>query len=150
MPTIRTALEIDRPTQSVFDAATDTNTWLAISPELLDIQPRGRIAAGTKGTMVRKQGRRRVEGSWEVAELTPGRRLVMNGSDPGTAVHEEIAFEELPGGRTRLTSAMTMRPQSTGMRLLLPLLSPVIGRSVRRQYAALKAHVEGQRPSTQT
>jgi hypothetical protein len=141
--TVTTTLEIDRPASEVFEAATDTSNWLAISPGLLDIQPRGRIAIGTKGTMVRKQGRRRVEGTWEVAGLTPGSRIVMRGGEPGIATHEEIGFAELPGGKTRLTSTMTFEPQRLQTRLLLPLLGPVIRRSVRRDYARLKAHLEG-------
>lgn len=148
MATIITTLEIERPPAEVFDVATDTDNWLAISPMLLDIQPRGRITAGTKGTMVRKQGRRRVEGRWEVAELTPGRRLVMDGGEAGVTTHEVMELEELPGGRTRFTSTMTFRPLGLRMRLLLPLLTPVIRRSVRSDYTRLKAHIETQVPGS--
>lgn len=148
MTTIITTLEIERPSAEVFDVATDTGNWLAISPMLLDIQPRGRIAAGTKGTMVRRQGRRRVEGRWEIEELTQGRRLVMNGGETGVATHEVMELQELPGGRTRFTSTMTFRPLGLRMRLLLPLLAPMIRRSVRSDYTRLKAHIEAQVPGS--
>ncbi|MCC6223390.1 MAG: SRPBCC family protein [Thermoleophilia bacterium] len=148
MTTITTTLEIERPPAEVFDVVTDTVSWLAISPMLLEIQPRGRIAAGTRGTMVRKQGRRRVQGSWEVVELTPLSRLVMDGGEPGVATHEVMELQELPGGRTRFTSTMTFRPRGLRMRLFLPLLAPVIRRSVRSDYGRLKAHIEAQAPGS--
>ncbi|MFN8187207.1 MAG: SRPBCC family protein [Gaiellales bacterium] len=146
MTVVTTTVEIARPPEAVFDAMTDTDVWLAISPELVAVEPRGRITQGATGTMTRKQGRKTVTGTWEIVELTPGQGMAMRGRDPGSEMSERVALEPLGDGRTRMTSTAEFRATSGAMRVLLPLMTPWIRRSFRRNYVALKAHVEAQAP----
>lgn len=142
MPIVRTVVEIARPPEEVLDAMVDTDVWLAISPELVAVEPRGRVAQGMKGTMTRKQGRKRIEGAWEIVELAPGQTMVMRGTEPGTEFRERVDLEPLEDGCTRMTSTAEFGATSLPMRLLLPVMAPAIRRSFRRQYEALKNHVE--------
>ena len=57
MAVVVTKLEIARPPEEVFGLAVDTSVWLAISPELRDIEPRGPISQGTRGRMMPAAGR---------------------------------------------------------------------------------------------
>lgn len=93
---VTTTLSIAKSPQEVFDFIADTDNWLKIG--VLDVQPRGRLALGTEGWHLRKQGRGKARSTWRVTEFEPGRKLTMLAHGGGMEIRDETRLEASPRG----------------------------------------------------
>ena len=126
-------VDVDAPVEAVFRHYDDGRTypeWMsrAVEGELLSAEP---IAVGSR-FRARFKGLGAVE--WEVAEREPPRRLVHLGHAPVGTMRHHLAFEPVGSG-TRISQRGEgeLKP---ALRLLGPLLRPVLRRSMAKNWQA--------------
>lgn len=136
---VTTTLEITKTPHEDFEFIADTDNWLKI--DMVDVEPRGRLALGTEGWYLRKQGGGKARSTWRVSEFEPDRKLTMLARGGGMEMRDETRLEAIPTG-TRATFTQTFSPTGVAMRLLLPLFMGLIRKNLREYYASIKTEVE--------
>jgi uncharacterized membrane protein len=82
MGTINRCIEIDRPIEEVWEVLADVRRLPDFSPSTTEVSeaPERLTHAGQKFRQVVRQLGRRFESEWEVLDIEPGQRLVIEGS----------------------------------------------------------------------
>lgn len=111
MNEVRRSIEIDRPPAAVWRVLEDVRRLPEISPSTVEVVGPERLErAGQTFTQTVTLGGKRFTSDWEVREIEPGQRLVIEGSVlPGTRYRMAEAIEPLAEDRTRLTLTMTYK-----------------------------------------
>ena len=134
---------VDRPRQAVADFASDPDnatTWYENIERVEWRTPRP-LAVGSRLAFVARFLGRRLEYTYEVAELVPGERLVMRTADGPFPMETTYAWEDAPGGATRMT--LRNRGEPAGFsRAASPMMASAMRRANRRDLAQLKRILE--------
>ena len=104
MPKIRNEIEIDAPPHRVWEILSDPERLPQYNTTIIEVSDAtGRLdQVGTTYQAVARVYGRRIEGGWEVTEVTPLRRLVVRGSAPGGGAATVIGtLEPTDRGTTR-------------------------------------------------
>jgi hypothetical protein len=141
--TIRETVAVARGPREVFDFLANQDNWARMDPALQDLEPRGGVILGRRGTMSRRVlPLVTVTTSWEVTAIEPGARLGMRITGNGYTLEESITTEAGATG-TLATFTDTLTPTSGAGRLLVALSGPFIRRDLRARSRRLKALLEG-------
>ncbi|HVL94451.1 MAG TPA: SRPBCC family protein [Solirubrobacteraceae bacterium] len=136
-------ITIQRPPAEVFAFVTDPQRLPEWQPLVVEVEVLGGgpLREGSVVREVRRLRGRRLEQTVEVAAYDPPRRFAMKILDGPVPVDGDLTFSEAGGGGTRVRlHAHGSAPRR--LRLLEPLLKPVMAREMRKQYARLKAVLE--------
>jgi uncharacterized protein YndB with AHSA1/START domain len=125
MSQITTAIEIDRPVEEVFAFITDLGNAHLWAVDLVEVRHNGPLARGSRGTDVRRIGRKEVELPWEVTRHDPPRVLDLIYGDPFPAT-AAFTFEPTSRG-TRMSCDTTLR-----LRGIHRLMAPLAARQARK------------------
>ena len=111
MNEVRRAVEVDRPIEAVWAVLEDVRRLPELSPSTVEVVAPERLErAGQTFTQTVTLAGRRFTSEWEVLELEPGRRLVIQGSVlPGTRYRMTEALEPLGPERTRFELTMAYK-----------------------------------------
>jgi uncharacterized protein YndB with AHSA1/START domain len=104
MPKIRSEIEIDAPPARVWEILSDPERLPEYSATIIEVSDAtGRLdQVGSTYRGVAKVYGRRIEGTWEVTEVVPMRRIVQRGSAPGGGAATVIGtLEPTDRGTTR-------------------------------------------------
>ena len=141
---VSTEAVIDRPVDVVAAYAADPSNapeWYAnIDSVTWDTPPPA--AVGSRAGFVARFLGRRLEYTYEIVELDPGRRLVMRTADGPFPM--ETTYEWTPAGAA--STRMTLRNRGTPVgfsRFLAPLMEPAMRRANRKDLARLGEILEG-------
>ena len=141
---VMTETVIDRPVADVSRYAADpTNApeWYAniASVEWKTPPP---VAVGSRVAFVARFLGRRLEYTYEIAELLPGERLVMRTQEGPFAMETTYTWAPASSASTRMT--LRNRGEPSGFsKLMAPFMAPAMRRANRKDLAALKAIIEG-------
>ena len=128
---VRQVVQVLRTPDAVYRFLVDQDSWAAMDPTLLSIDPRGEVEEGMTGTMRRRVNGLRVTNGWTVTELKAPTRLAMRITGAGYALTETMTLAANDGG-TEVTIVDELEPTSTVGRLFVAMS----GRFVRRDLAA--------------
>ncbi|MGH2694425.1 MAG: SRPBCC family protein [Actinomycetota bacterium] len=135
-------IEIARPPGEVaaiaMEAENDTR-WIGGISEARRLTP-GPTAVGTRVERVAHFMGRRIEYVMEVAELEPGRRIVLHSIKSPFPMRVTYAFEDAPGG-TRASVRVEGDPEGFYW-LAGALIGPAVRRNIARDVRRLKQIVE--------
>jgi uncharacterized membrane protein len=108
---VRRAVDIDRPAAAVWAVLEDVRRLPELSPSTVEVVGPERLERpGQTFTQTVTLAGKRFTSEWEVLEIDPGRRLVIQGSVlPGTRYRMAEAIEDLGPGRSRFTLTMTYK-----------------------------------------
>jgi uncharacterized membrane protein len=108
---VRRSVEIDRPTSAVWAVLEDVRRLPDISPSTVEVVAPDRLErSGQTFTQTVTLGGKRFTSEWEVLEIDPGRRLVIQGSVlPGTRYRMTESIDALGDDRSRLTLTMAYK-----------------------------------------
>lgn len=138
-----TEIVIDRPIGDVSAYAADPTkapAWYA-NIESVDWQTPPPARVGSAVTFVARFLGRRLEYTYEIAELVAGERLVMRTRRGPFPMETTYTWAATPGGRTRM--ALRNRGEPTGFsKLVAPFMARAMRRANRKDLAALKAILE--------
>ena len=141
---IETAITIDRPVAEVYDFAADpTNapSWY-VNIERATWETDVGLGVGAKATFAARFLGRRLEYTYEIIELEPGRRLVMRTTQGPFPMATSYGWTAEGAGRTRMTLRNHGDPAGFSV-LVAPLMAPAMRRANRKDLAKLKALLEG-------
>jgi uncharacterized protein YndB with AHSA1/START domain len=140
---VRTETVIDRPVAEVAAYATDPANaprWYAnIDAVEWETEPPARV--GSRVAFVARFLGRRLEYTYEVAELVPGERLVMHTEQGPFPMETTYTWEPAAGGGTRMTLRNRGEPAGFSRAAAL-VMAPAMRRANRKDLAALKALLE--------
>jgi len=143
MTEIHTSIEIERPAEIVFDYVADMAnnpswqrgqqrcTWTSEPP----------IAIGSTYDQEASFLGKAIVSSFEVVEFEPGRRIRIVSTAGTMAIDVTRTVEPLGDDRCRVGATVLGDPPGV-LRLLGPLLSPLVRRSVAGDYKRLKTNLE--------
>jgi len=133
---------ISRPRTEVAAYAADpsnTPDWYA-NIESVAVHAPGPLAVGSRMDFVAVFLGRRIAYTYEVAELTPGERLVMRTADGPFPMETTYTWLDSAGG-TRMT--LRNRGEPTGFaRIAAPVMERAMARATRKDLARLKTILE--------
>lgn len=111
MNEVHRSVEIDRPADDVWAVLEDVRRLPDLSPSTVEVVAPDRLEReGQTFTQTVTLGGKRFTSEWEVLDIDPGRRLVIQGSVlPGTRYRMTESIEALDGDRTRLTLTMAYK-----------------------------------------
>lgn len=120
--------DIRRPRPRVASFACDPRTapqWYA-TIRSVEMLTEGEPAIGSRLRFVAQFLGRRLEYTYEITGLVPGRHLTMTTASGPFPMTTSYAFEDLPSGATRMTMRNHGSPSGFGA-----IAAPVLGRAVR-------------------
>ena len=144
MGTVTGSAHINKPVAEVFAFMTDSANWPDVEVGLLDIQPRGKVAVGSKGTETRDMRGRKIQATWEVAELEANKKLTVNGGGPGMKVRAVTSFAQKDNG-TDVAFTMDYWPQGLMMKLMSPMIKGQFKKDTAKMMLRMKGAVESKR-----
>jgi uncharacterized membrane protein len=139
---VQTEIVIERPVEHVAAYATDPSNapeWYS-NIESVRWETAPPATAGTRVTFVARFLGRRLEYTYELTELEPGRRLVMRTAEGPFPMETTYAWSPTATG-TRMTLRNRGNPAGFS-RFLAPFMTPAMRRANRKDLAALKAILE--------
>jgi Polyketide cyclase / dehydrase and lipid transport len=99
------------------------------------------VAVGSKATFVARFLGRRLEYTYELVDVVPGKRLVMRTAQGPFPMETTYTFSDSGPNRTRVT--LRNRGETRGFsKLVAPLMAPAIRRASRKDLTKLKAILE--------
>ncbi len=141
---IKTAtVHIERTPEQVFDVLVDfsqTATWLKLCESLAAVGE-GEVAAGTKLRYEHSQGGRVEVMDGEVKVCAPPGHLVMRFEDKMAVVVVNWKVAAASGGAD-VQHVLEIEPKNFLFKLMTPIMSFFVNRQIKKDVAALKAHVE--------
>ncbi len=145
MTVVRAERIVRRPPEEVFDfvATRHFQNHPRWDPDLLQMRQTssGPVGPGTTAHVVRRQGRRRVEGAATVTHYEPCRRAAWEVRFEAFALHQAVdLLPEQGGAATRLR--LSIEARATGpIRFLLPLLRGRFRRTMTRSLATIESMI---------
>jgi hypothetical protein len=142
---VRAERIVHRPPREVFDfvATRHFENHPRWDPDLLQMRQTspGPVGRGTTAQVVRRQGRRRVEGAATVTHYEPCRRATWEVRFGAFTLHQAVdLLPEQGGAATRLRLSIDAR--ATGpVKLLLPLLRGRFRRTMARSLATIESMI---------
>ena len=100
------------------------------------------VAVGSRLAFVARFLGRRLEYTYEVAELVPGERLVMRTADGPFPMETTYTWEALDDGATRMTLRNRGRPAGFSA-VVAPFLAGAMRKANEKDLAALRSRLEG-------
>lgn len=140
---VTTETVIDRPVDEVAAYATDpTNApeWYA-NIESVDWQTPPPARVGSKVAFVARFMGRRLEYTYELAELVPNERLVMRTEQGPFPMETTYTFSPAGEGKTRMTLRNRGEPSGFG-KLMSVFMAPAMRRATTKDLAKIKAILE--------
>jgi uncharacterized protein YndB with AHSA1/START domain len=140
---VEVATTIERPPDSVAAFAGDPSNatrWYANIRSVRWLTP-APVAVGSRMEFVAQFLGRRLTYTYEVAELDPGRRLVMRTADGPFPMETTYTWEAVTGGATRMTLRNAGDPQGFA-RLGAPMMERAMRRATTKDLGRLKALLE--------
>ena len=140
---VLTEVEIQRPRAEVASYAADPDNATAWYENIEHVEWKTAppLDVGSRvGFVARFLGRRLVY-TYEVAELSPGERLVMRTADGPFPMETAYAWSDAAGGATRMSLRNRGAPSGFS-RLVSPLMVTAMRRANRKDLARLKAILE--------
>jgi hypothetical protein len=149
--TIAYSEHVSAPPGATFAAFADFPNAAGRVPGILKIEmlTSGPVKVGTQFKETRKMLGKVSTETMEVTGFEPPRRYVLSANSCGVAFASEFRFLAEKGG-TRVDFTMTITPLTFFAKLLSPLtwlLKGTLMKALKRDIAAIKAHVESQ-PAT--
>lgn len=145
MAAIVESIDISRRPEEVFAYATDFSHFPEWQAGVISVRPEGHDppAVGSRATVIRQAGPRKLSRTEEITELDPPRTWTVRGvGGPLTAIARG-AIEPLDGGeRSRVTIALEFEGHGVGTGLL-PLIRRQARRQLPRNEQRLKELLEG-------
>ena len=145
---VRTEIVIDRPVDVVAAYAADPGNapdWYA-NIESVEWKTSPPASVGSRVAFVARFLGRRLEYTYQFAEVVPGSRLVMRTEQGPFPMETTYTWAPAGNGSTRMT--LRNRGDPSGFsKLLAPFMAPAIRRANRKDLATLKAILEGQASS---
>jgi len=143
MVDVTTEIEIARPAGEVAAYAIDpdnaTNWYENI--ERVDWPTAKSLAVGSRVAFVARFLGRRLEYTYEITELVPGRKLVMRTADGPFPMETTYTWEETAGNATRMRLRNRGEPQGFS-RIAAPVLAKAMARANRRDLRRIKEILE--------
>jgi uncharacterized membrane protein len=140
---VLTGVVIDRPVEQVATYAQDpanAPAWY-VNIDAVDWRTPPPLAVGSRLAFAARFLGRRLSYTYEVAELVPGRRLVMRTSEGPFPMETPYTWEPDGEGRTRMTLRNRGEPSGYA-RVAAPLMAAEMRRANRQDLARLKALLE--------
>jgi hypothetical protein len=109
-------------------------------PEVLEVRRPGPLQVGTKGIMVRREGRSIREVPFEVVELVPNRRVAYRSGSGGFHLH--LVFDMSPAGEGTELSITTELTLTGFLRLMTPIFVLAFPKRSRRISGQLAQVIE--------
>jgi uncharacterized membrane protein len=148
MVDVETEIEIARPRDELAAYVSDPDNATAWyeNIERVEWQTPRPLTVGTRLAFVARFFGRRLEYTYEVKELLPGKRFVMSTGEGPFPMETTYSWQDTPAGGTRMTLRNRGRPSGFS-RLVAPFMARAIRRAnrkdLRRLKAILEAHSEG-------
>lgn len=139
-----TELVIDRPSEEVATFATDPDNAPAWYENIKSVEWRSAppLRVGSRVAFVAHFLGRRLAYTYEIAELEPGRKLVMRTSEGPFPMETTYTWEPVGPAATRMT--LRNRGQPSGFsRLMSPFMESAMRRANDKDLARLKQLLEG-------
>jgi uncharacterized protein YndB with AHSA1/START domain len=140
---VLTTIEIDRPRREVAAYAGDPGNATAwyVNIRSVEWETAPPVGVGSRVAFQAQFLGRRLAYTYEVLELVPGERLVMStaqGPFPMTTTYE---WEDLPGGRTRMTLRNAGEPSGFS-KVGAPMMAAAMRRANQKDLQRLKGILE--------
>jgi len=140
---VTTEVIVDRPVDLVSAYATDPTKaplWYA-NIDTVEWKTPPPAQVGSKVSFVARFLGRRLEYTYEIAELVPGERLVMRTQQGPFPMETTYTWSPTSDGTTRMT--LRNRGEPAGFsRLIAPFMAPAMRRANRKDLAKLKSILE--------
>jgi hypothetical protein len=140
---VTTEIIIDRPVAEVSAYATDPSnapTWYD-NIDSVEWKTPPPAQVGSRVAFVARFLGRRLEYTYELAELSPGERLVMRTQQGPFPMETSYTWSATSAGATRMS--LRNRGEPAGFsKLLAPLMAPAVRRANKRDLAKLKSILE--------
>ena len=142
MPEMRGSVDILRPVEDVFAYLSDPKNNLQWETGVteMELTSEGPLGVGSKGRRVETNAGRD-EGNWEITEHVPNEAISMTFESQKFTGSGGYKLEAIDGG-TRLNYWFIGNPRNILLKILVPLMKPMIHRQVRKNYATLKGILE--------
>jgi uncharacterized membrane protein len=140
---VRTEVEIDRPRDEVTAYAADPDnakSWYE-NIEAVEWKSQPPLAVGSRVAFVARFLGRRLEYTYEILELFPGRRLVMATAEGPFPIETTYTWEDIPSGGTRMTLRNRGEPKGFS-KVTAPVLAAAMRRANRKDLDRLKTILE--------
>ncbi len=146
MTVVKAERMVHRPPEVVFDfvATRHFENHPLWDPNLLEMRQTsaGPVDLGTTAHVIRRQGRRQVEGKATVTAYEPCRRAAWDVQFGAFVLHQAVdLLSEQGGAATRLRLSIEARARGP-IRLLLPLLRGRFRRTMTRSLATIESLLE--------
>lgn len=142
-----TEIVIDRPVAEVSAYAADPSnapSWY-VNIESVQWKTPPPLRVGVELAFVARFFGRRLEYTYELADLVPGERLVMRTQQGPIPMETTYTWAPNSAGSTRMT--LRNRGQPTGFsKLMAPFMAPAVRRANRKDLAKLKSILENRQP----
>lgn len=140
--TITNQIYIGRTPEQVMDFLLIPQNWKKFSTGIIAVNYSGdKLTLNTTGSFSRKQGPNILIEDFKVAELVYGKKLTLEVTTNVFFAHDASTYEA-EGNGTRATFNETLTARGFIGKVFLLLLSSIISKSLRADYARLKKVIE--------